>query len=301
MPQNKSPQVNRRDNQQSKLYYAEKMAQHLMLGTYWTRTLTDEEVIELIDRTLDHPSVVARWGHKTARVRFGNRGTSAWSERASGEIYFGKGTCNPFIVIHEVAHLLATSVQEADHGPGFASIYRYLVRSLVSEEAATYLEAAFEALGVKTDDSRIPSVRRGSKKVVSRYDIPGIVTGQAASAAKILRTVRNAGLFDDDPELKAAVNRVARRMDTVEKHMPNSQTHTPRMPDLVTINVASLLKADSRDDVAEIALAAVRNQIRPTNMRPMPLDPKNPPKKPRKVAAARKPKARKVTSRPKRR
>lgn len=291
MPQMTAVDVHR-DNQQSKVYYAEKMAQHLLLGTYWTRTLTDDEIIELVHNALDHPHVVARWGHKTARINFAKRGSSAWAMRETGEIHLTPGTCNPFTVIHEVAHLLATSVQEAHHGPGFCSIYRYLIRNLISEDAGQYLDAAFGALGVATDDSRIPGVRRDASGLVSKYDIPGIIAGQAGDAAQVLRTARNAGLFDDDPELRKAVNRITRRLDTVERHVPATRTAPPRLPDIVPINVGSLLHANTRDDVAEIALAAVRNHVLPIAMKPVPVDPRNPPKKKRK-AAARKARARK--------
>jgi putative metallohydrolase (TIGR04338 family) len=281
---------NTRDIQQTKVYRAEKMAQHLLLGDYWVQTMTELQVLELMERVLNHPGVIARWGQHTASVSFPNKGNTAWAERNSGKINLPPGTRNPLTVLHEVSHLLATSgPKEADHGPGFVSIYRYIVALVLGDEPSRVLDAAFRSLGVKSDDTRIPPVRSSHSSGKKGDGVPGLLPGQAAQASDVLRMAAAAGLFGEkgDP-LRSAAYGMARRLSTVEKKMANAKRKSPiQIPETVTVPVASLLVADDRSDVAELVLSAVRKSMEPNTMTP-PVDPQE------KRAAARKKARRKI-------
>lgn len=272
-----------RDSQRSRVYRAEKMTEHLLVGEPWVDMLDQDEVVELVSYVLEHPSVIARWGHKKVTVEFSRRGQYAWAMRGESRLHFARGASNPLTVMHELAHLLATKNVEAHHGPGFVAIYRYLVTVIMGEDAARILDASFTNLGVKGDDTLLPPVRkRAGVKATSKWEVPGVLSGQMTDAARILRTARDSGLFDDDPELKNAVNRIARRLNTAEKHVPASRGALPILPEAVTINVGSLLRANSRDDVAEIVLSTVRNHLDPKPLRAKPIDDRDPKGKKRK-------------------
>lgn len=266
----KRPAPSSRDTQQVRVYRAEKMAQHLLLGDYWTQTMTELQVLELMEQVLAHPGVLARWGEHTATVTFPTRGTTAWSERQTGRIHLPPGTRNPLTVVHEIAHLLAPERHEADHGPGFIAIYRYLVLQTLGEEAYRVLDAALTALGVKTDDSQIPPVRPGYPHKKGE-GVPGLLPGQAAMAAEIVRAAAHAGVFGEaGEELRAAAYNIARRMKNLDPVGAKERKSPARIPETVTVPVASLLRADSRDDVAELVLGAVRKSMDPKTMLPPP-------------------------------
>lgn len=264
-----------RDNQVNKVYQAEKLAEYLLIGDYWTKTLTEDETLKLIDTVITHPSVRARWGSKRVSVEFlkSKRASNAYASRAQGIIQIPSRTLNPMWVIHEVAHLLATKKTEAAHGPGFAAIERYLFTHIISESAGQVLEAAYAALGVKTDDTQIPPIKYSNARKY-KYEIPGLVVGQAAGAASVLRSARDAGIFDDDMELRNAASRIARRLDNIEKHVPTTRRAMPPFPKSVVIDTGALLAARERDDVAEIVLAALRNAIDPEPIKAAPVDPR---------------------------
>jgi hypothetical protein len=264
------PAPNSRDTQQLRVYRAEKMAHHLLLGEYWTQSMTELQVLELMEQVLGHPGVLARWGEHTATVTFPTRGTTAWSERPTGRIHLPPGTRNPLTVVHEIAHLLAPERAEADHGPGFIAIYRYLILQTLGEEAYRIIDAAFTALGVKSDDSQIPPVRPGYPHKRGE-GVPGLLPGQAAMAAEIVRAAAHAGVFGEaGVELRAAAYNIARRMKNLDPAPTKERKGPARIPETVTVPVASLLRADTRDDVAELVLGAVRKSMDPKTMLPPP-------------------------------
>lgn len=270
MPRATTDTSKRRDSQQTRVYRAEKMAQHLLLGDYWTQSMTELQVLELMEQTLNHPSVQARWGDHDAAVSFPTKGNTGWAERGTGRIHLPPGTRNPLTVLHEVAHLLITRTSEADHGPGFVAIYRYLVRIALGEQPAQVLDAAFTSLGVDSDDTQIPPVR--AEHVARRHtrkeqDIPGVLPGQAGDAAEVLRLAAYAGLFGEPGEqLRSDAFTLARRLQALENRTSGKRTPPLRIPETVTVPVASLLRTNSRDDVAELVLGAVRKNMTPATL-----------------------------------
>lgn len=264
--------VSDRDSQQLAVYRAEKMAQHLLLGNYWSQTLTEIQVLDLIDSATNHPSVAARWSPHAITVNFAQKGTTAWAERATGRIHLPPGTRNPLTVLHEVAHLLPTTKTEADHGPGFVAIYRYVVRLVLGEDTANTLDACFTSLRVKADDALIPPAKVKAGSTWHRdSDIPGVTALDARDAAEIVRLAAQAGMFGGPgDDTRAAAFSIARRL---KSHGDRAKDPKPpaRIPETVTVPVASLLRANSRDDVAEIVLGTVRKDMFPAALKPPPL------------------------------
>lgn len=252
-----------RDTQVTKVYRAEKMAQHLFLGKYWTQGMTEIQALDLVEQTLCHPSVVARWGHKSATVAFPDKGAYAWSERDSGHIHLPPDTRNPLTILHEVAHLLPTAEAECQHGPGFAAIYRHLVTLMLGAEAGSTLNAAFEALGVKSSDALLPPIRAGYS-LPDGAGIPGVLPGQAGLAAEVIRAAISAGILGEaGSELRSAAFAVARKLKVMDVADEGAHVSSARIPETITIDVADLLGADSRDDVAELVLQNVRESMQP--------------------------------------
>lgn len=277
----KKPSPSTRDGQRTKVYRAEKMAQHLLLGDYWTQQMTELQVLDLIEEALTHHAVVARWGRHYVTVEFPQKGQSGWAVRTHNRIHLPPVTRNPLTVLHEVAHILATAKSEADHGPGFVAIYRYLVALILGEEPGRILDASLHALGVKADDGQIPPVKHGTT-MVKGEPVPGLRPGQGAAAAEAVRLAASAGVFGEvgDP-LRAAAHMIARRLKALEVSESGKPRKPPaRIPDNVTVPVSALLRANSRDDVAEIVLGAVRKSLDPPKRMTAPPVKKGPDGKP---------------------
>lgn len=259
-----------RDSQQLRVYRAEKMAMHLLIGGYWTQEMTEIQVLDLIEAALNHPSVLARWGDISVKVEFPTKGNMAWATRGERRIFLPPDARNPLIILHEVAHLLLTSKPEPHHGPGFVAIYRYLVRLVLGEDAARTLDACFVGLAVKADDNLIPSAKVPSGATWRRdADIPGVTPLQATEAAQVVHLAATAGLFGapGDPA-RANAFTIARRLKALGNTKDGKPKPPARIPETVTVSVAGLLRANTRDDVAEIVLQAVRKDMFPVALKP---------------------------------
>jgi hypothetical protein len=289
----RAPARSTRDNQQSKVYLAEKMAQHLLLGNYWTQSLTDLQVLDLMEQALNHPGVQSRWGDRNVTVSFPKKGDTGWAIRQTGQINLPPGTRNPLTVLHEIAHLLAPTHKEAFHGPGFVAIYRYLVTLVLGEDPARILDATFTSLGVKSDDALLPAARAG-KGHRKEDGVPGLLPGQAEQAAEVLRMAAAAGLFGAAGEqTRTTAFGIARRLISLEKATPVTVKPAARIPDTVTVPVSSLLRANDRDDVAEIVLGAVRKSMGQTTL----TSPRPTPAEKRQAAAKKRAQKRKTAPR----
>jgi hypothetical protein len=250
-----------RDFQVKRVYRAERLVEYMLTGDYWKQILSEEEVLAFASKIINHPSVLARWGSKKVAIEFIKHNGGSYATRTTGNIQLAKGCMSPISVMHEVAHLLATKKVECFHGAGYTSILKYLYAEVIGEEEAGYLEAAYATLGVKMDDTQIPTIRypRGAKY---KYNIPGVLTGQATKAAILLRTMRDSGSFSDDPELAKAVTRIARRLNTLEKHVPVHRKAAVPLPRHLVINTGSIFRSENRDDLAEVLISSYKNLLK---------------------------------------
>jgi hypothetical protein len=232
-----------RDFQQSKVSRAENLASQIFFGQLNSGTrLRQDEVVELINDIITHPNVIARWGAKQVTVLFVPKSKSdlmGSAMRSNGRIVLSPEGCTPFIVVHEVAHLLATKKTEAFHGPGFCAILHYLFVHILGESAGRILLGTFAACSVKIDHGQIPAVRAGSRGH-SKWDIPGIVVGEAQIAAKVIKSAMASGLFNEDQELKKAAQRIARKLDVAESYIPKDRMKSPSIPSAIRIDIEAL-------------------------------------------------------------
>lgn len=238
-----APIVYPRDFQQIKVARAESLAAQILLhpGREGAR-IRQDEVVELINRIITHPNITARWGEKQVSVVFSTKtnGENIGSAmRSSGKIVLTPNGCTPFIVIHEVAHLLATKKKEPFHGPGFCAILHYLFVHILGESAGRILLGTFAACSAKVDYDQIPAVRSGSKGL-SKWDIHGVVVGEAEMASKVIRLAMSSGLFSEDIELKKAAQRIARKLGTAELYIPRDRMKSPSIPSTIRISVEAL-------------------------------------------------------------
>ncbi len=266
---------NRRDFQRTRVGLAEKIAEHLFYGE-WTPTIMDEAAaIDFINHVLSHPGVVSRWGNRSLTVNVIPKRTG-WAGYYYDEnhMVLSLTTMNHVSILHELAHMLQSCPPDGriPHGPEFVAIYRFLITLILGEEVGQIYDAAFQSFKLLSDDTKIPAVRRGYKYNPDDT-IPGLTKAQARQAANALRAAASAGMFGDagTPQRLEAF-RIARKLNGVNPSGATQLTQVHRIPESVTIPVASLLNTDYRDDLAEIFIAEVRRQMRPAGMsKPAPI------------------------------
>lgn len=257
-----------RDQYRSRVYRAEKITSHVVLGTYWVQTIPDDEIGTYLNNVLSDPRVVARWGRIRYKVRLGKRGNSAYANMETRTIVLSKNTRNPITVLHEAAHLMASfATGQPDHGPAFLAAYRFLIRIGLGEDAARIFTASITAGGLTISDTHLPPVRdtsRSKKAAVQHDPLPGFTADQIATAAEVLATAARSGLFGeagDDKRRQAFA--MARTLNSHKKGRPS--VDAPALPESVTISTADLLAVDTPEQVAGLLLSAVKEA---TNDRP---------------------------------
>lgn len=141
-----------RDNQRSKVYSAE-------LGSGLCKvkqTIPDGELQGWVNAVLDRRVIRSRWGARSAEVKLtgGYGGARSWG---SYKITASRGARNEYVMLHEIAHLLAG--QDAGHGPKFCGVLLFLVRNVLGKEEHAALLAAMRKNRVKRSNDGIPRVR----------------------------------------------------------------------------------------------------------------------------------------------
>lgn len=187
-----------RDNQKQRVYDAERDAAVVVDGYHYKQTIPNHEVQPWVDAVLSRKAIRARWGNRNIYVGFTHGGGHAHS---AGEITLGRDACNPWYILHEIAHCLMwgephyADEQYAPHGPEFAGLYLWLVRNVMGEEASKAL----------LDQYRVKRVRRNTKAI---HSPTRTVVTKAEKAAKA-RAVRERPLTPLDRENAAETLRRA--------------------------------------------------------------------------------------------
>lgn len=241
-------------------YYALKLACWLTQGSYWVNTLTTGQAFNLVERSLNHPEVHARWPQLVEiDVQFPERAiTYASAERrrgGKGLLRLPKGTLSPLIILHEVAHLLPTTKREADHGPGFTAIHLMLVE-LLAPTALRPMLAAYHATGMEYDPSLIPAPCTPSTYVPIVTGAPlhdSITHMRALLASGVLTPVERR-------RTESAIQKLKRK---------GSSDHVPLqpLPPTVQIKTADLLRCSDANQIAAIVLDHLRDDLLPERMR----------------------------------
>ncbi|GGK53587.1 TIGR04338 family metallohydrolase [Nocardia camponoti] len=160
-----------RDVQRAKVYDAEQLVRGAfdradesgfrtveVFGSQLTLTVerrfaSVDSVQDYCDRVLALNWVVAQWNPGAIRVRARAGVSAAHYELESAVLAIpvqgdGRWALRELVVLHELAHHLATGT-EAAHGPEFCSRYVELVDGVVGPEAALLLRATYAGCGVK--------------------------------------------------------------------------------------------------------------------------------------------------------
>jgi hypothetical protein len=207
-----------RDSQRSRVYAAEG-ALHI-----WGQTIPDEDLQGYVDRLLDRRPIRSRWGNVKITVERGRGGGRAWP--SLHRIRLGVNGRNPYVVAHEVAHVLTgTCGPFAGHGPEFAGVYLFIVEHGLQEpDKAEVLRAAFREHRVKVNRAAIPEVREtlppsaatraAAKRAAARTPITG---HEVRTAVRLLRQAIAAGQMGPrgSASRKAALA-TAKRLEAIE-------------------------------------------------------------------------------------
>lgn len=250
-----------RDTSRLRNYRGLKLASWLSQGSYWVDTLTEAQTVNLINRTLYHPEVAARWPKLTdIEVEFPTRGTTAWAERkrgGKGTLTFPPGTKSPLLVLHEFAHLLATRKPEAHHGAGFTAIHMMLVE-LMAPDMLRPLIAAYHATGMQYDPSLIPEPQTPSTYV------PIVAGAPLHDSITHMRALLASGVLD--PEERRTTESAITRLKKKE-----TGDHAPLLPLPVDVRIptAALLRCNTPEAIAKVVLDSLRNEMLPPRMRPI--------------------------------
>jgi hypothetical protein len=155
-----------RDNQRQRLYDAEDTARH-RLGLAGHR-IKNEDLQAYVDKVLQHRAVQARWGQVrlTVGLTHGGGRANVWGR----EITLGTWARNEMVILHEIAHHLAhqISMSAAEHGPEFAGVFKFLVKTMLGRTAWEVLTEEFKNQRVRSNNGCVPAPEKS--RVVTKAE-----------------------------------------------------------------------------------------------------------------------------------
>jgi putative metallohydrolase (TIGR04338 family) len=186
-----------RDTQRARLYAAERAAAAAAGDTFHGRTIPNDECQAWVDDLMRRPAMQSRWGIHPIDVIM-KRGGSAYG--GGGRITLPLFARNPWVILHEVAHNL-TPNRYAAHGPEFAGVLLFLVRTRLGNEAGAALLAEYRTHKVRRNTAAVPAPTRPvvtkaqrAAKERARRTRP-VTADEAARAADVLRRAAANGAF----------------------------------------------------------------------------------------------------------
>ncbi|MFF2085582.1 TIGR04338 family metallohydrolase [Nocardia sp. NPDC058176] len=165
----------RRDSQRAKVYDGEQLVRgvfdraaefgHRTVDIYGSqvtlpverRFASVESVQSYVDKVLALNWVRAQWERAAVPVRVRARAGSSAAHYEVGTgvlavpVHTGASAwaLRELVVLHELAHHLASAGDEAPHGPEFCTRYAELVDGVIGPEAALLIRATFGGCGVR--------------------------------------------------------------------------------------------------------------------------------------------------------
>lgn len=136
-----------RDSQRKRLYDAERSVYTM------EQTIPNDMLQIFVDEVMDKRAILSRWGRRHLVVRLARGGGRVWD----GLPYIDLGVvarCE-WVILHEIAHQL-TPETYADHGPEFAGIYLFLVKTVLGPTEATRLREAMRVHKVRISNRALP-------------------------------------------------------------------------------------------------------------------------------------------------
>lgn len=140
-----------RDTQRQRVYDAENAS-----GLNpWKQTIANSDLQAWVDGVLDRRAIRSRWGVVRVRVELTHgRGAHAVG---SGLIRASRAGRNEYVLLHEIAHTLTYG--HAGHGPEFAGVLLFLVKTVMGRDAHAALLASMRQHRVRRSTAGIPKVR----------------------------------------------------------------------------------------------------------------------------------------------
>lgn len=147
-----------KDMQGKKLYAAEdkvfRVPDHPMNKVIGTSIEDSQRWLK--ENILDQPWFIERWGKRSTKVISGSGSNAVYS----GRIRLATWGRVPWVICHEMAHVLASPREEASHGAQYAAVYVFLVEHALGATHAKRLRGEFIRGKVKYKDDRfIPAVK----------------------------------------------------------------------------------------------------------------------------------------------
>lgn len=140
-----------RDTQRQRVYDAENAS-----GLNpWQQTIPNADLQTWVDDVLDRRAIRSRWGVRQVRVEL-THGRGAHAE-GSHTIRASRAGRNEFVLLHEIAHTLTHGY--AGHGPEYAGVLLFLVKTVLGREAHATLLAQMRKHKVRRSNAAIPKVR----------------------------------------------------------------------------------------------------------------------------------------------
>jgi hypothetical protein len=190
--------VRPRDTQRERVYRAERAAAAEIDGQFWHQTIPNQRLQGFVDDVLTRKAIQSRWGRRYIDVGL-KRGGRALAH-GSSRITLPLGGRNQWVVLHEIAHCL-TPDRYAPHGPEFAGVYLFLVRTVIGADAGKALLKHQRKQRVRRSTAAIPEPSRTVVTKTERVQRertaasrPGTPDERRAAAALIRREVK-AGRF----------------------------------------------------------------------------------------------------------
>lgn len=151
-----------RDSQRKKLYTAERAFWKTHSCYTYKPDFNNgglQELIQQVGAIWNDPMVQKAFpelvGWRVPKVKY-KRGRGAHAAPFFHEVAFSRDTCQPWVVLHELSHIIHAElarnnadVPQADHGPEYAAVYLYLTELSYGFEARQGLSAAFAQGRVK--------------------------------------------------------------------------------------------------------------------------------------------------------
>lgn len=152
-----------RDVQRQRVYNAERALHN------YTQTIPNSQLQKFVDDALDKRAVRARWPHAQVEVVL-KRGGKAYGYRyggGSGRITLPLFSRNPAIILHEVAHVLTPNTYQS-HGPEFAGVLLFLVKTVMGTDAAAELRKSFKEERARYNNKAVPKPRAADRVPAAR-------------------------------------------------------------------------------------------------------------------------------------
>jgi putative metallohydrolase (TIGR04338 family) len=209
-----------RDNQRQRLYNA-----GTALNEGWGAKIgkgTLSECQAYVDALCNARWFQSRWGKRSIEVRQKTHGNA--TGYFNGHICMPPWARTPYVVLHEVAHVLCPP-SYANHGPEYAALLLFLVKQHLGEEAGRLLRESFSAnkVSYRTGVKSIPSA---SRPVVTKQQVQEkkrteanrpVSPREAQQVADTLRRMARLGhLGESGGKLRTYALMIARKADELK-------------------------------------------------------------------------------------